>query len=200
LNIRKWRAIGNSLVVLGVILLIIGLLMPYYKIPQRISGTGPSVEFTSTRTYWMRTYIVPPIESGTHINLSVISDKSGATWVLLAPYDTQTQSLGGPPLVNTVFARDQNGLVIFLRADKSGPYMLMITSYNSSYSFYLSSVWSPFYELRSSTTIGLAVLPIGVLVVYYDGIAERRERTFEEALKGIPKRTDRQRASIAQDF
>jgi hypothetical protein len=182
--------IGDSLIVLGVILLIIGLLMPYYKIPQRISGTGPNVQFTPTRTYWIRTYIIPPIDRGTPINLSVMSDRSGATWVLLGPYDTQTQSLAGPPLVNTVFAKDQKGLVTFIIADKSGPYMLMITSYNSTYSFYLSSVWSPFYELRSSTAIGLAVLPIGIVTAYYDGIVERREKMFEETLAGIPKRTD----------
>jgi hypothetical protein len=192
LKIRKWRVIGNSLTVLGVILLIIGLLMPYYKIPQRMSGTGPNVQFTPTRTYWMRTYIIPPIDGGTPINLSVMSDRSGATWVLLAPYDTQTQSLAGPPLVNTVFARDQKGLVTFIIADRSGPYMLMITSYNSSYTFYLSSVWSPFYELRSSTTIGLAILPIGIVTIYYDGIVERREKIIEEALTGIPRRTDGQ--------
>jgi hypothetical protein len=189
LKIRKVRLIGNSLIVLGVILLIIGLLMPYYKIPQRLSGTGPDVQFTPTRTYWIRSYFVPPIDSGTPINLSVMSDKPGATWVLLAPYDPQTQSLGGPPIVNTIFAKEQKGLVTFISADQSGPYMLMITSYNSSYSFYISSVWSPFYELRASTTVGLAILPIGIVAVYYDGIAERREKMFEEALKGIPKRT-----------
>lgn len=189
MKIRKYRVIGNSLVVLGVILLIIGLLMPYYRIPQRIGGTGPDVQFTPTQTYWMRTYIIPPIASGTPIDLSVMSDRPGATQVLLAPYDPQTQSLAGPPLVNTVFAKDQKGLVTFIITDKSSPYMLMITSYNSSYSFYLGSVWSPFYELRSSTTIGLAVLPIGIVTLYYDGIVERREKMFEAALTGIPKRT-----------
>lgn len=78
----------------------------------------------------------------------------------------------------------------FTAADQSGPYMLMITSYNCSYSFYLDSVWSPFYELRASTTIGLAILSIGIVAVYYDGIVERREEMFREALKGIPGRTD----------
>jgi hypothetical protein len=80
--------------------------------------------------------------------------------------------------------------VTFTSADQSGPYMLMITSYNSSYIFYLDSVWSPFYELRASTTIGLALLPIGIVVIYYDGIAERREKMFKEALKGITERKD----------
>jgi hypothetical protein len=190
LRLRKGRLIGNTLIIIAVVLLIIGLLMPNYKIPQRLSGTGPNVRFSPTLTYWWRSYIVPPIDKGTPINLSVLSDKPGATWVLLAPYDPQTQSLGGPPIVNVVFAKEQKGLVTFLTTEQSGPYMLMITSYNSSYSFYLGSVWSPFYELRAWTTIGLAILPIGIVTIYYDGIVEKREEMFEEALKGIPKRTD----------
>jgi hypothetical protein len=192
LNIRKGRLIGNSLIVLAVILMIFGLLMPYYKTPQRLSATGPDIEFTSTRSYWITTYIIPPIDKGTPINLSILSDKTGATWILLAPYDSQTQNLGGPPVINVVFAKDQKGFVTFTSAERSGPYMLMITSYNSSYTFSLSSVWSPFYELRALTTMGLAILPIGIVATYYDGIVERREEMVREALKGIPKDTSRQ--------
>jgi hypothetical protein len=189
MKIRARRLFGNSLVVVGVVLLVIGLLMPYYKTPQRLSGTGPGVEFTPTRTYWVKTYIIPPIDSGTPINLSVLSDKPGATWVMLAPYDPQTQSLANSPIVNVIFAKEQKGLVTFVGADQSAPYMLMITSYNSSYTFTVSSVWSPYYELRASTIFGLAILPMGIVATLYDEMAERREKMFEEALKGIPKRT-----------
>ena len=163
--------------------------MPYYKTPQRLSATGPEIEFSPTRPYWITTYIIPPIDKGTPINLSVLSDKTGATWVMLAPYDAQTQNLGGSPTINVVFAKDQRGLVTFTSAEQSGPYMLMITSYNSSYSLSLSSVWSPFYELRALATIGLAILPIGIVAAYYDGIVERREEMVREALKGIPGNT-----------
>jgi hypothetical protein len=170
--------------------------MPNYKTPQRLSGTGPNVQFSPTLTYWLRSYILPPIDKGTPINLNVLSDKPGATWVLLAPYDPQTQSLGGPPIVNTIFAKDQKGIVVFTSADTTGQYMLMITSYNSSYSFYLDSVWSPFYELRAWTTIGLAILPIGIVTIYYDGLVEKREAMFEEALKGIPKPAENSPSSL----
>jgi hypothetical protein len=81
----------------------------------------------------------------------------------------------------------QKGLAVYTTATRSGPYLLTITSYNSTYTFSLSSVWSPFYAFRSLTIAGLGVLPLGVVVLYYAGIAERRNRMVEEALKGIGK-------------
>jgi len=187
LKIRKGRITGNALIVLGVILVIVGLLMPYYKIPQRLTGIGPKGDFSQRRPYWVSTYITPPIDKGTPINLNLLSDKPGATAVLLAPFDPQMQMIEAPPVINTVFGPNQNGLVAFAAAIKSAPYMLMITSYNSSFQFQLDSVWSPFYELRASTTFGLATIPLGLAIIYYDGIVEKRERMFEEALKGIRK-------------
>jgi hypothetical protein len=165
--------------------------MPYYKSPQRIQGSGPKVEFTSSLPYWIDTYFIPPIDAGTPISLSVSSDRTGATTVLLASYDQNRETIIGPPLVNVVFASSEKGLVVFTDASRSGPYLLTITSYNSSYTFYLSSVWSPFYALRSLTIYGLGLLPLGAAILYYDRIVEGRERMAEEALRGIKRVRER---------
>jgi len=173
------------LVVFGVTLLVIGTLLPYYKTPQRLQGTGPNVEFTPSRPYWITSYIVPPIDRGQPINLIVLSDRPGSTTVLLAPYNPQSQTIAGPALVNVVFAEDQRGIVVFTNASRTAPYMLVITSYNSSFTFHLTSVWSPFYEYRYVTTFGIAAVAFGLVMLYYDGIMEKREKQFEEAMKSI---------------
>jgi hypothetical protein len=173
------------LVALGIIFLVIGAVMPYYKSPQRLEGSGPNVLFTPSLPYVIRSYIVPPIDSGQPINISVLSDRPGSTVVLFAPFDPETQTIVGPPLVNIPFAKDQKGLVIFTNSTRSAPYMLMITSYNSSFTFYVSSAWSPFYQFRSFTTFGVAIVPFGLVMIYYDRIVEKRERAIEQALKGI---------------
>ncbi len=188
MNVRRGQLAGSSLIVLGIILLIIGIIMPYYKSPQRLDGNGPNVEFSSNRSYWIKTYIIPPIDAGNPISLNLLSDKAGSTTILLAPFDQQTQTITGPAVVNAVFGKDQKGLVIFTQATRSAPYMLMITSYNSSYTFYLDSVWSPFYQFRASTTYALGILPVGLVMLYYDSITEKRERMFEKALRTAGKR------------
>jgi len=187
LRVRKGQAIGIVLFTLALIFLFVGTVMPYYKSPQRIQGSGPKVEFTSSTPYWIDGYFIPPIDVGTPISLSVSSDRTGATTVLLASYDQDRQTIIGPPLVNVVFASAEKGLVVFTNAGRSGPYLLTITSYNSSYTFYLSSVWSPFYALRSLTIFGLGLLPLGAATLYYDRIVEGREKMAEEALRGIKK-------------
>jgi hypothetical protein len=187
--LRKGKILGGFLFALGIMMLIVGLVMPYYKTQQLLEGTGPNIEFTPQQQYWIKSYIIPPIDVGTPINLSVLSDRPGRTVVLLAIYDQQQQSIVGPALVNTAFAENQKGLAVLTTAPRTSSYMLSITSYNSSYVFSLTSVWSPFYEFRSMTTFGIAVVPLGLIMIYYDGIAERREKMFEAAMKNIREKT-----------
>ena len=187
MHIRKARTVGYSLIALGAFFLVIGLMMPYYKSPQHLQGTGPNLDTTTDRPYVIQSYIVPPIDAGQRISLSVLSDKPGSTTVLLAPYNPRDETTSSPILVNAVFARDQKGLAVFTNASRTAPYILMITSYNSSFTFILISVWSPFYELRSFTIYGLATIPFALVIVYYDGVVEKREKMFEEGLTGITK-------------
>ena len=185
MGIRKAKAIGVILFTLGLIFLFIGTVMPYYKSPQRLEGSGPGIEFTASRPYWINSYFIPPIDAGQPISLTVLSDRAGATTVVLAYYDENLQSIVGPPLVDVIFAPDQKGLVAFTRADRSGPYFLTIDSFNSSFTFYVASEWSPFYRLRTLAVYSFGLLPVGAVIVYYDEISEQREKMVEKALRGI---------------
>ncbi len=163
------------------------MVVPNYKSPQRIEGSGPGVNFSSSLLYWINSYLIRPIDTGKHISFSVLSNRAGSTVVLLASFDQGAQTIMGPPLVNVAFAPSEKGLVVFTNATRPGPYILRITSYNSSYTFYLDSVWSPFYQFRALSVYGLGLLPLGAVTVYYDRIIERRDKMAEEALEGIKK-------------
>jgi hypothetical protein len=190
--LRKAKIVAALLVALGVGMIVIGTIMPYYKTQQRLEGSGPGVEFTSTRPYWIRAYVIPPIDEGQPVTLSLISDKAGSTVVLLGPYDPDSGSITPPALVNVGFASDQKGIAVMTHAMKSSAYMLLITSYNSTYKFTFTSVWSPFYELRSLTTFGMGIVPFGLIMAYYDRIVEKREKMIEDALKPIRERQRRE--------
>ena len=187
MHVRKAKAAGIVLFTLGLIFLFIGTIMPYYKSPQTLQGVGPGIQFSSSRPYWIKSYFIPPIDAGQSISLTVLSDREGATTVVLAYYDEVRQSIALPTLVSVVFNPDEKGLSVFTQADRSGPYLLTITSYNSSYIFYLTSVWSPFYGLRTLTIYAFGLLPIGLVTIYYDEVVEKREHMAEEALRGIKK-------------
>jgi hypothetical protein len=192
LHVRRTRTVGYATIALGILFLMIGAVMPYYKSPQNLQDSGPNLDTTPGRPYVIQSYILPPIDAGQRINLSLLTNKPGSTAVLLAPYNSKDQTIATPILVNAVFAKDQKGIAVFTNASRTATYILIVTSYNSSFTFILTSVWSPFYELRSFTVYALAVIPLGLVIVYYDGIVERRQRMFEEALRGIgePRKTD----------
>jgi hypothetical protein len=187
LHVRRAKAAGIVLFTLGLIFLFIGTIMPYYKSPQMLEGIGPGIVFTPSRPYWIKSYFIPPIDAGQPISLTVLSDREGTTTVVLAYYDEGLQSIVAPTLVSVVFSPDEKGLSVFTKAERSGPYLLTITSYNSSYTFYLTSVWSPFYELRTLTIYAFGLLPFGLVMVYYDEIVEKREQMEREALRGIKR-------------
>ncbi len=180
------KVLANALIVLGVILLITGTLLPYYKIPQKLLAHGPKDQYGP---YTISTYIIPPIDQGTPINLNFLSDRPGTTTILLAPFDPVEQNIDLPVVLHVTFGATEKGLVYFGRAPKSALYLLMITSYNgTSFQFILDSVWSPFYEYRYATTFGIFVLLAGIASLYYFEYAERKERMFNKALSGLKPR------------
>jgi hypothetical protein len=52
-------------------------------------------------------------------------------------------------------------------------------------------VWSPFYQFRNLAIYSFLLLPLSAVMIYYDGILERREGMVEKALKGIRERQGR---------
>jgi len=183
LGFTRNKAFANALIVIGVTLIIIGVLLPNYKVPQRLAGEGPKAQYDS---YTVSSYIVPPIDQGSPISLDFLSDRPGSTTLLLAPFNSAEQSIDMPVVLNVAFTPTQKGIVFYTSAPKTAPYMLMITSYNSSsFQFTLDSIWSPFYQYRSATTFGILTLLIGAVSLYYCEYAERREQMFKKALSGI---------------
>ena len=121
--------------------------------------------------------------------LSLMSSKPGSTWVFLAPFDLQTESISGPSVVNEMLGPNDTGLVVFGRATKSSMYTLRISSWNSTYSVRVESRWSRFFQFRYGIVVGAALVPASLFLFYYDGIVERRDRMFEKALRDAKAKT-----------
>ena len=162
---------------------IVGAILPAYKSQQTFTASGPNITFTRERDYWIDFYLIPPVDQGTPILLSLVSSKSGSTWVFLAPFDLQTESVSGPSVVNEMLGPNDFGLVVFCRATKTSMYTLRITSWNSTYSVRIESRWSRFFQFRYGIVVGAGLVPASLFLFYYDGIVERRDRMFEEALR-----------------
>jgi hypothetical protein len=168
---------------LGVGGIIVGLILPAYKSQQTFTASGPKIPFTSERTYWIDYYLIPPIDEGTPILLSLFANKPGSTWVFLAPFDLQTESISGPSVVNEMLGANNTGLVVFGRAPKTSMYSLRISSWNSTYSVRVESRWSRFFQFRYGLVAGAGLIPASLFLFYYDGVVEKRDRMWQEALR-----------------
>jgi hypothetical protein len=175
---------------LGIGAVIVGLILPAYKSQQTFTASGPKITFTSERTYWIDYYLIPPIDEGTPILLSLFASKPASTWVFLAPFDLQTESISGPSVVNEMLGSNNTGLVVFGRAPKTSMYSLRISSWNSTYSVRVESRWSRFFQFRYGIVVGAGLIPASLFLFYYDGVVEKRDRMWQEALGNAKVRRD----------
>jgi hypothetical protein len=177
LVLSKYRVLGVVLLSLGMVFLILGVVLPEYRTSQTFTASGPNVTFTSERGYWIDFYLIPPIDEGQPITLTLVSSKPGSTQICLGPFDLQTSLFSGPPVVNEMLGQNEAELVVSGRATKAGVYSLRITSWNSTYSVRVQSVWSPYYfSLRYVIVVAGALVLGSLLLLYYGGIVEKRER------------------------
>jgi hypothetical protein len=177
--LRKYRVLGAVLLSLSVGFLILGVFLPEYRTAQTFTASGPNVAFTSERDYWIDFYLIPPIDKGQPITLALVSSKRGSTHVCLGPFDMQTSLFSGPLIVNEMLGQNETELVISGRATGSGVHSLRITSWNSTYSVRVQSVWSPYYfSFRYVIVVAGALLLASLLLLYYGRIVEKRERVF----------------------
>ena len=76
-GLRKLRVLAAILLSLGIGAVIVGMVLPAYKSPQAFTASGPNVTFTADRNYWIDYYLIPPIDEGTPITLTLVSSKPG---------------------------------------------------------------------------------------------------------------------------
>ena len=177
--LRKYRALAALLLSVSVAFLILGFVLPEYRTAQTFTASGPNVTFTSERNYWIDFRLIPPIDEGQPITLTLVSSKPGSTRVYLGSFDLQTSLSSGPPVVNEMLGQNKTELVVIGRATRSGIYSLRITSWNSTYSMTVQSVWSPYYfNFRYAIVVAGALMLASLLLLYTGRIAEKRERTI----------------------
>jgi hypothetical protein len=98
---------GRLLLAVSVGLLALGFVLPQYKTPQTFTASGPNVNFTSEREYWIDFHLIAPIDEGQPITLTLVSSKPGSTHVCLGPFDLQTSLFSGPPLLNKMLGENK---------------------------------------------------------------------------------------------
>jgi len=167
---------GRAVMVLGIATMIASQVLPFWTQSQVLTISGPQVEFTGTRNYWIDIRITPPIKSGSKIKVTLASARPGSAAILIFP-STPDGDMKGPSLLSEVLERTVNKSTWSLTATQDSNYMVVVTSWNSTYVLEVESTWSPFHETKTALLVGFAVAFGGMLFEYYQRmLREQREK------------------------
>jgi len=141
---------------------------------------GPT-SVTGASQYWIDTFILPTIDSGTTVTIYLRGDHAGGLGITIIPYQGGAPVVGASPIINYIFEVDQSTLTAQARANMTSDYFVSIVSIRNNYTLTISSIWSPFESLRAYLYPGLSMLPAGLLIIYYDRIIEKRDEEIRKA-------------------
>ena len=177
---RKLRTYGSTFVVAGILLILVSTVLPQVKSQQTLVKKGPDVKLEGIN-YWIDTLILPPIDEGSQFYINLQSEKPGNESITIMPY-RNGEIVGDKPLVVKSFGRDESSFMVSTVVRISSSYFVSVISVMNNYTLTIRSTWSPYDSLRVYLYWGLAALPAGFLILYYDGIRERQEKMFRESI------------------
>jgi hypothetical protein len=164
-RIFSWTLVVGAALVLGTVIL------PELSVPQQLTLSGQQRP-TNETTYQLNGILIPPISKGQEIIIKATGYNPSS--VLITLYTQDNNRFGFPIL--SVLPQTVNYTEVG-NSPETQAYVLVITSFNGTgYQVTLTSVWSPFYILRSYLAESILVLSIGLAGTYYfRGIAKREE-------------------------
>jgi hypothetical protein len=180
---RRLRAIGLFLVIAGLVTTLMSTVLPLVKMPQTLVKRGPSVELNENVTYWIDTWILPPIDAGTQVSVDLRARNPGNISIAILPFQGGEVISGSSPLLTYVFDSTRQTFSANAAAPVTSEYLVSIVCIKNNYTLTINSSWSPFYSIRTYIYLGLGALPAGILIIYYDRILENKDRLIRESLK-----------------
>jgi len=180
---HRLKAIGFILVIMGIMIIFMSTVLPLVKLPQTFIETGPKVELNEDISYWIDTYILPPIDADTPFSVDLEGAHPGGLTIAILPSRDGEVIAGSSPLLTDVFDPTRQRLSTSTTAPMSSEYTIFIVSIRNNFSIRINSIWSPFYNLRVYLYFGIGALPAGLLVLYYERMMEGQRRVIREALK-----------------
>jgi hypothetical protein len=166
---------------MGILVVFSSTILPIVKLPQTFIKKGPSVNLTEYMSYWIDTFILPPIDNDTKVVVTLRGDHSGGLGITIIPFRDSAPVVGALPIINYIENISQQTFTLSSKTTMKSEYFVSVVSIRNNYTLTINSIWSPFDSLRAYLYLGLSAIPAGLLIIYYDRIVEKRDRMFKDA-------------------
>ncbi|MEM0117956.1 MAG: hypothetical protein QXE12_00645 [Conexivisphaerales archaeon] len=163
---------------LSVALILTGSIAPYLEIQSQIYRTGPNVAYTPNSPYAIETFEIPPIQANRTIVLIATKSQEGNLTIQLI--NNNPNPKGIPQSFLFPMYDGNTTLSLRLSIEQPGKYIVIITSYGSTYTLYISGVWAALYQLKPLLVWGIVLLIASFALAYYSRIIQYRKRIYGE--------------------
>lgn len=167
---------------LGSLMTVSAILLPYLKEEQSVVWSGPSVPY-GRGNYTISGYLVPPVDAGEPVSISVYGYSPGSVDITVFAAKGGDLVPDGPPIVSYTRLSNSSYTRVVV-SNRTASYGILVNSYNGT-SFFLrvDSRWSPFYNrLSAYLAAGVFMVLSGAFGAYYFRTVREKERMEEEAL------------------
>lgn len=162
---------------LAVTFIILGALGPSFYFNSQIYRTGPPPYMQSSNSpYTIETFEIPPMRANTTIVLIATKSDYGNLTIQLINNEPGKQGL---PQSFLFPMYDGNTTISSkLHIYQPGQYVVIIVSYHSTYTLYISGVWAALYQLKPLLVWGIILLIASFALAYYWRVVQYRKRIY----------------------
>jgi hypothetical protein len=174
LRATRGRELSDVIFVASLVFLALTLVLPTVKLPESENYLVSGSHVNGT-TYQIEFYDVPPVDAGTQVNVAFSGFAPQSVQFALSPLqgDTLLRALA----YGTVGAGENYSFSVVPNITAS--LRLLAVSFNGTgYNVQISSIWSPFYDLRVYTAPAVFLILASGLAAYY--FRQRVPRQKEE--------------------
>ena len=162
---------------LAIAFIILGALGPSLYLNSQIYRTGPAPYLlTSNSTYTIETFEIPPMRANT--TLTLIATKSDYGNLVIQIINNKPGRQGLPQSFLFPMYDGNTSISYKLQIYQPGQYVVIITSYNSTYTLYISGVWESLYQLKPLLVWGIILLIASLSFAYYWRVLQYRRRFY----------------------
>lgn len=175
---------ARTLAIIGILIIIASQVLPLWNQNEVLTWSSSQGTETAGR-YLVEGRVTPPIKSGSSIAVTLTTANPGSAAVLVFPATSSGDI--GPSVLSEVLQTGERSARWSIVAPQDSNYLLVVASWNTTYSLTVESSWAPYHETAIVFPVGFAITFVGILIEYYQRtiVAERAKlgRSTEPAQK-----------------
>lgn len=179
-----WKKASLIVFYVSLAFLLLTFVLPYVKLPQTASFSGPTSPYIGSNTT-LSGFFIPPVNRGDPITITISNYSKDSISITVFP--TAAGNIAPTGLLLLEGIPISTNFTAVVESTRTQPYGIYVVSYNhTTFVLKVSGSWSPFYVLTTYVLLGILFVIASAAALYYYTQADKRWTTENRALQGAP--------------